>query len=303
MYEVFDVKKYEQMEQLGTKQKFWYYDNEDNVKKLFKAGRPMTGENWAEKATSELASLFGLPAAIYDLAYWEEMQGVITPSFVPKNGRLIHGNELLAKIITDYQKEKRYQLREYKLVIVLKLLDLLNKTVSVPIGYKKNSFISMPMDTFIGYLVFDCWVANLDRHHENWGLVLDAEHNKVHLAPTYDHASGLGCRVSDEERKNRLATKDHQYTVSAFVQRGKSAFYSNKHKSLRVIDTIKIAMDLNPTATTYWIERLAEICHNDIDNIFRNIDEKFITNPAIDFAIEILSVNKKRIKEIKCVLA
>ncbi len=54
-----------QLEQLGTKAKFWYQFDE-NQKALFKAGRPGTGENWAEKVCCELARLLGLPHAEQD---------------------------------------------------------------------------------------------------------------------------------------------------------------------------------------------------------------------------------------------
>jgi serine/threonine protein kinase HipA of HipAB toxin-antitoxin module len=48
-------------------------------------------------------------------------------------------------------------------------------------------------DVFLGYLMLDAWIANLDRHHENWGLVLTKDITG-HLAPSYDHASSLaGC--------------------------------------------------------------------------------------------------------------
>ena len=65
-------------EQLGTKFKFWYRDH--NRRMLFKQGRPGTGENWAEKVCAEIAALLGLPHAPYDLAVWQGLHGVITPT-------------------------------------------------------------------------------------------------------------------------------------------------------------------------------------------------------------------------------
>ncbi|MCY4420884.1 MAG: hypothetical protein OXC42_06480 [Gammaproteobacteria bacterium] len=95
-----------QLEQVGTKTKFWYRD-ERGQKILFKEGRPDMGENWAEKVCCEICRLLGLPHAEYDLAVWKETRkGVITPSFVPDqpDARLVLGNELLAKIVGDYEK-------------------------------------------------------------------------------------------------------------------------------------------------------------------------------------------------------
>jgi hypothetical protein len=45
------------------------------------------------------------------------------------------------------------------------------------------------------------------RHHQNWGLILSPD-KKTYLAPTFDHASSLGRNETDENREDRLATKD-----------------------------------------------------------------------------------------------
>ena len=55
------------VEQLGSKDKFWYED-ENHQWCLFKKSRPGTGEDWAEKAASELAEMLGLLHARYQLA-------------------------------------------------------------------------------------------------------------------------------------------------------------------------------------------------------------------------------------------
>ena len=85
-----------QLEQLGTKSKFWYQD--DDKRMLFKQGRPGTGENWAEKVCCELCELLNLPHAHYDFAEWQNKEGVVTQSIVPPKERLILGNELLAHV-------------------------------------------------------------------------------------------------------------------------------------------------------------------------------------------------------------
>jgi len=213
---------YDTIEQLGTKEKFWFYDEKDGTTKLFKIGRHGTGENWSEKATSELAKLLDLPCAEYEFAIWKEKEGVISTLFVPQNGRLVHGNEVLGKVIENYPKNKFYKVREYKISTTLAIIRAVPK---LPLGYEKNKIIQNPIDLFIGYLMFDCWISNPDRHHENWGFVFDIINKTIHLAPTYDHASGLGCRVSDKKRNERLTTNDKRYSVETFVGKTKSAFY------------------------------------------------------------------------------
>ena len=87
------------MEQMGSKEKFWYHDQNDKKNKLFKVGRPGTGENWAEKVASEIAQTVGVPCAKYEFAVWGNKQGVKCQFiFVPETGRLVHGNEVLGKL-------------------------------------------------------------------------------------------------------------------------------------------------------------------------------------------------------------
>ncbi len=87
------------IEQLGTKPKFWY-KGDDKKDYLFKESRPNTGEDWSEKIASELCGLLGLPHAVYDLAVWKGKRGVVSRIFVPAGGQLVHGNELLAKVVS-----------------------------------------------------------------------------------------------------------------------------------------------------------------------------------------------------------
>ena len=173
-YPIIGIRNYETLEQLGTKEKFWFYDDNTKITKLFKIGRPGTGENWAEKAASELAKLLTIPCAVYDFAIWNGKEGVASPIFVPKYGGLIHGNELLATFSAKYPSAQMYKVHEYQLSTVLNLLHELAKTVSLPLDYSENDTIKTASDMFIAYLMFDCWISNPDRHHENWGFVSDS---------------------------------------------------------------------------------------------------------------------------------
>ncbi|WP_300673899.1 hypothetical protein [Desulfoluna sp.] len=123
-YSVTEIKNYDSLEQLGSKEKFWYHvGNKDFLCKL---GRPGTGENWAEKAACEISRLLTIPCASYEFSTWEGKQGVLSPTIVPPYCRLIHGNELLVKHVSaNYPQTQKYKLREYKLSTVLALMRML----------------------------------------------------------------------------------------------------------------------------------------------------------------------------------
>lgn len=296
-YNIVTITSRDEIEQLGTKEKFWFYDT-DETKKLFKIGRPGTGEDWAEKIAYELAKLLGLPCAKYEFAQWEGRQGTVSTSFVPESKRLIHGNELLVVFHDDeYPKTSRYHLSDYKLDVVLKLIESdLGDLLRFPENYEGNSFVKKPIDLFIGYLIFDCWVANQDRHHENWGIILG---DGAYFAPTYDHAAGLGCKVSEEEAQKRLDTKDENYSIKKFVTRAKSPFYSNDEVQLKTIEVVEILAEKYPIVSCYWINKIDNIEIDNIQNIFGRVPNKFMGNSSKQFAQQILEENKIRLLRTK----
>ncbi|BBD67139.1 hypothetical protein NIES4072_55680 [Nostoc commune NIES-4072] len=95
-------------EDLGTKEKFWFR-HQDLGRCLFKKARPNTGEDWAEKIAAELCELLGLPHADYELAVYNDDNGIISPSFLPsqKGGILTLGNEILARIVSNYPQDSK----------------------------------------------------------------------------------------------------------------------------------------------------------------------------------------------------
>ncbi len=140
----------DQPEQLGTKYKFWYRDG-NGRRCLFKEGRPGTGENWAEKVCCEICTLLGLPHSHYELAVWKDHKGVVTPSFVPEGGRLVFGNELLARFVNDYEGERRVRARKHTLSRVMAVMSLGGENFKVPIGYSCPRQIRGVAGLFLGY--------------------------------------------------------------------------------------------------------------------------------------------------------
>ncbi len=104
---------------MGAKYKFWYWHKKQIF--LFKEGRPGTGENWAEKICGEICTLLSIPHVDYDLAIYGDKKGVICQSMVSEDKRLILGNELLGKLISQYDKEKRFKASQHTVRRVLVL--------------------------------------------------------------------------------------------------------------------------------------------------------------------------------------
>ncbi|MHB1233599.1 MAG: HipA domain-containing protein [Burkholderiales bacterium] len=285
-----------QLEQLGTKTKFWYRD-QDGSRVMFKEGRPGTGENWAEKVCCELCHLLDIPHANYDLAVWKDKEGVVTPTFVPEGARLVLGNELLAKIINEYEDGKRYQVRQHTVRTVMAVTS--SHLVGLPLNWTAPELLKDAAGVFVGYLMLDALVSNQDRHHENWGLIWLPQ--GVFFAPTFDHASSLGRNETDQVRMEMLGTRDSGRSVEAYVERAKSALFATPASAnpLKTLEAFLEAAKIRPDAADYWVGRLANIDREQFGAILAEVPDSVISAPARDFARRMLEINALRILKRK----
>jgi hypothetical protein len=301
---VVDPDVYDEQESLGTKEKFWF-SHEQLGRCLYKKSRSnLAGEDWSEKIAAELSRLLKLPHAEYELATCNDEYGVISRSFLPENGNLILGNEILARIYLDYPADTR-DLSQHTIERIFGAFDRLeaaDSAILLPLNWQPLENISKAQHVFIGYLLLDAWIGNSDRHHENWGFVeLD---QKVYLAPTYDHASSLGRNESDRKREARIRTKDKGYAVEAYADKCQSYFYANigKRQPITTFTAFCEAAKLYPQAAAIWLERLDDISIEDTLILFNQIPEHRISPIAIEFAQRILIHNRAKLLKFRAQL-
>jgi hypothetical protein len=293
VYDISENFEFEEFEQLGTKAKHWMIDGAGN-KFLFKQGREKTGENWAEVVAFNIASKLEMPCAGYHLAIENGIAGVLSNSFVPKDGRLIHGNELIGNISSNpADRRKRHSMRQH----VLSTVRALTKTLpSKPLGWDSFSKVKSAEEIFCGYLMLDALIANQDRHYENWGYIL-TNGQTIHLAPTFDHASSLGRNEQEESMKIRLSTKDKGRSLEHYVTKAKSALFKSRGDMtpMTTIDAFDTWGAGVPLAKAAWIERLAGISDIEFRDIIESIPDELISETAVEFTHKLLILNKQRI--------
>lgn len=290
----------ESAEQLGTKYKFWYRDTDGGLK-LFKEGRPNTGENWAEKIACELANLLDMPHARYDFARYQGKEGVICHTLVERGAVLVHGNELLTTFETDYEasETKFYRRREHTISRVLSYFRGSAHFVGAPYGFRQTEGISNALDVFVGYLMFDVWIANQDRHDENWALVRANDGNSF-LSPSYDHGSSMGRNETDETREIMLTTHDMGRHISKYVKNARSAFYpqaslNSSVKALFTLEAFEQAARKCPEAAQAWKKRLLAIEEDQVLAILESVPNVLMSEIAKCFTAKLLSINRERI--------
>lgn len=277
-------------EQMGTKEKFWY----DEEKYMFKKSTPDTGEHWAEKIASELAVLIGMPSAEYDLAKYKNDYGVRTKNITldeKTRGNLVHGNEIMSVVYPEYDK-KEYKQRKYTIKNVFNAIEMMNHYSFYSL--LENNFSAS--NIFVGYLLFDAWIANQDRHHENWAFLLTKDNNmrKWTLCPSFDHASSLGRNDNDKVKKDKLIAKNSRGGMLEYTARAKTPFFEGG-KQIKTFEAFQIAATMHQNAASYWKQQLADVDFKKVENIFCRFKRDILSDISIDFALEILKINKKRL--------
>ena len=144
--------------------------------------------------------------------------------------------------------------------------------------------------------MLDAWVANQGRHHENWGALSDDD---LRLAPTFDHGASLARNLTDEERQDRLTSRDRNRRIEAFARRARSAFYSGvpDAKPLGTIEAFLEFAGLAVSAARIWLHRLSDIDRSAIVGILDEIPSQRMTETAKGFTLDLLMTNQKRLLE------
>ncbi len=285
------------LEALGTKEKFWVKHPVLGLS-LVKYPRTGSGEDWSEVIAAAIAGLLGLPHASYEFADVAGRAATISPNFVRDGRRLVHGNELLGILISDYDPGvSKFRVSKHTTDLVLEILSV--ESIKVPADWVPDAGIGTAQEVFLGYLMLDATIGNTDRHHENWGLVGGGDIG-ITLAPTFDHASSMGCHEKDSKKKQRLFGTDPRFDVETYCAKARSAFFEHESdaKALWTIDAFHVARARCPGAARFWLQRLDRLTDEFIDRLMVRVPKSRMTETSKAFAAAVLKVNRKRLLEL-----
>lgn len=294
-----DRSRSQSVEPLGSKPKFWF--REGNRRLLFKAEDRGTGEDWAEVVACHLCALLGLPHVEYELAAEYDGQQYIRPGVVCENMAyqpvvLVLGNQLLLAIDPQYPQAQRFEVRQHTVGAVSEIVARLAPPAgrwmpNIPGG------VQSALDVFAGYVMLDAWIANQDRHHENWAALWEG--SEFRLAPTFDHGAALARNLLEHERAERLASKDRNRTVAVFAERGRSAFYASPAdtRPLELREAFRAFAQSVPGAAEAWLGRLRAVNQEQIWAILERVPAQRMSETCKRFTAELLRTNQQRLQE------
>ncbi len=248
------------------------------------------GEDWTEKIVSELGGLLGVPCAEIELAVGRGVPGSISRNVAPDGWNLVLGSVLLSTGISNYQEG---QLRPpgrpgHSPRTIFQALG----RCEPPAGSGHLTAV----EVFAGYLVLDAWVANQDRHDQNWAVLRQAAApGDLRLASSYDHASSLGFNLLDARRETLLGSS----AMADWATRGTAhRFEHDPGRSWREIPTLVAtahdALDLaGQKASRHWIERLRSLEWAEVEHVIARIPN--LSDVTASFILELLTINRRRL--------
>ncbi len=276
----------------GAEEKVWLRSPDDGELWLFK---PVTntshrhGEDWAEKATSHLAEALGVPCARVELATRTGREGSISRNLRPRDYEMQPGQVVLAAAgIPGYEAGNVPGRPGHSLAAISSALagSLPPPGSWLPPG-------ATAFDAFAGYVLLDAWVANQDRHDENWSLLRSFTPGAPdRLAGSYDHANSLGYNLQDRRRALLLERADG---VTAWARNGKAIRFD--HTTGPPVTLVELARQAlwmaTDVAREHWLERYAALD----DDLERSVLDRIpvLSDPARTFALTVARANRERI--------
>ncbi|MCM3924159.1 hypothetical protein ND748_21130 [Frankia sp. AiPs1] len=282
----------------GREEKVWLCDPGTGEHWLYKPVTMKDGhtqwEDWAEKMASHAAGLLTVPCAEIALALRHGRRGSLSRNLRPASYEMQSGLVLLSAMVADYRPGTD-NVRGRPGHSLANIQHALEGALPPPNAALPDSFEAF--DTFVGYLVLDAWVANRDRHDENWSVLLPTPPRDPtepsRLSGSYDHAGCLGFNLRDDRRIRMLDTPGG---VERWAGRGTA--WRFEHDPLDgPVSLVALAHEglqmASSRAQDYWIGRLTEITEDDEAQIFATVPE--MSEPSRTFARELLRINRGRL--------
>jgi hypothetical protein len=273
----------------GAEAKYWLARPGTEERWLFKSviikQAHVHGEDWAEKAVAHLAHLIGIPCGKIDMAEWRGIKGCVSADLRPPGHELQPGQVLLEQCqAPGYVHRKGRSHPGHSLENIQRVLDSALPPPDCELAFSASAF-----DVFAGYVLMDAWVANRDRHDNNWAVLrpISASTDPLRLCGSFDHGNSLGFNVMDQERERLLAEPGG---LPRWCGRGYADRFDHGQQRLSLVDLAAHALELcSAPARDYWLQGLRSVEPARVRGILARVPR--MSESARSFTEKILQIN------------
>jgi hypothetical protein len=301
-FDVLDVTSWEVAEEeaSGEDEKVWLLDPRPSAFPQRWLYKPITqhpdraqGEDWAEKLVSEIGSLLTVPCAEVELASRGGQRGLLSLNLRPDGWELQPGAVVLSAVDPKYRPGRLDPKGRpgHSLTNIAAVLADCDPPLGTSVPAEMSAF-----DVFAGYLLLDAWVANRDRHDENWAVMrAQVGGGRLALAGSYDHAGSLGFNLTDRARTRLVQADD----VRRWASRGTAWRFEHDPSAApsQCPTLVRLASDAlnqgSPLAHAFWLDRLENVTLDTLEQLVARVPE--MSDPARTFALRLLDINRRRL--------
>jgi hypothetical protein len=261
-----------------------------NLDDLWLYKRPKVGrdtgyrryDDVAERLASALAEDIGLPAAQVEFARRGADDGVISRNIRPEGWELHSGDVRLSEC-PGYETCSGDARPKDRVGHNLANIRSILAGCGAPPGLTGDH---SAFSVFAGYLVFDAWIANTDRHAINWAVL--EQDGEQRLAPSFDHGSAMASGIGDAHLSGRNPVK---FACGAKATR----FEDGRAKSL--VGLALEAVELAGAPARTWVERVARYDFARLDDLLSAAGNTMrLSEGRSTFIRGILQENQRRLR-------
>ena len=287
-----------EMENRGSRRKYWVRGQDCETDWLLKFPRPGTGEHWAEKVAAEIGGLIGVSTARVELARVGDDLATVCQSFVTGDDALddddgsvttwFHGSEFLDLVIAEYDILNVRPNRQHNVKNIIScVLELTGFGGLNPMRW------GWIFEDLASYVLLDGLIGNTDRHHENWmvAYTIDAGNVGFFVAPSFDHASSLGRELRDSRREQYLSSPTG---VLDYIRRGRGGVFVDDNRPLAP-SPLRLAQLIGrwrPDVRRHWIDLLSAIPDEEFMSIINRVPDEFMSSAAREFAYQVVATSR-----------
>lgn len=272
-------------EPAGENEKTWFRDPEAPDRRwIYKPNRQHRSEHEdrSELVASILAQQFGIPAADVRLAYLKGSRGCLSRNVVSdEDNELEHASLYLSEFVENFDPRSKDS-RGHSEQWIRTILGQLEPPIAAPVEGLGA------VDWFAGYLLFDAFIGNTDRHSENWAIEITPK-GTMHLAPSYDHATSLGVTTRGPRLEKLLSSQE---LMKKFASKAAANRFEGQSATSLVDFAAHFLEGCSTEAQRHW---RATVLQFEVEEATRVIEQSKMSAEATRLASKIVSLNKERL--------